>query len=379
MRNATFAIVALLLAIGAAAAYWSMHSAPPPPAVTAKQEVPDAGEALKVVVAPASESARRAALVLPKGPSEDARSVLGAPPVPPAPDAGSDEDRDYLPERQVEWVAELDLKPGAKVSTGELEQTFNAEWMTVNGNPIIYGLDAARHHWTYVGSAEPDATFTQLQLGWRLLDFDGGKAFDLRRAKAVQQALEQRRQKLTTLPARFSLDATAAVRRAEQLEALRKELDDAEIDLVLLAPEGKPFDGRLAWDVLTCLGLEWGDGDYFHWNNPTTVGAGDESLFSVSTGTPPGYLLPEVAAKGELQLEDLSFGFYVPRTHDPQAVLEAMLRGAKYAQKRLGGTLTTPNGQPLDEATLRARVKEAVGKLQDFGLEPGSTAALQLL
>ncbi|MFT3840585.1 MAG: cell division protein ZipA C-terminal FtsZ-binding domain-containing protein [Myxococcaceae bacterium] len=377
MRNATFAIVALLLAIGAAAAYWSMHSAPPPPAVTAKAEPPDAGEALKVVVAPASESAKRAALVLPNGPSEDAQAVLGAPPVPAPPDAGSEE-QDYLPERQVEWVAELDLEPGGSVTTAQLQRVFSPDWMAANGNPIIHGLAAANHRWTYVGAADSEAAFTQLQLAWRLIDFDGGKAFDARRAKALQQALELQRKKVSTVAVRFSLEPTAAAKRAEQLEALRKDLQEAEIDLLLLAPEAQPFDARIAWDVLSCLGLEWGDGDSFHWNNPNSA-AGDESLFSVSTSTPPGYLLPEVVAKGELKLEDLGFGFYVPRTHDPLAVLEAMLRGAKYAQKRLGGTLATPDGQPLDEEKLRARVKEAAGKLQDFGFEPGSKPVLQLL
>jgi cell division protein ZipA len=146
---------------------------------------------------------------------------------------------------------------------------------------------------------------------------------------------------------------------------------------LLVAPEGEHFDGVQLWDALTSLGLRWGDGDYFHWESPHAVG--DDHVFSVGTTTEPGYFLPELATSGRLQVADLAFGFMPMRAHDPLEVLDAMLRGARYVQRRLGGEIRGADGSPLDEHAIRHAIEQLVRDMERAGVAPGSHTALRLL
>jgi cell division protein ZipA len=128
------------------------------------------------------------------------------------------------------------------------------------------------------------------------------------------------------------LQAKAGANRAERLEALKEELEDARATILLAAPEGATFDGKVIWDVMLCLGLRWGDMDEFHWENDEQS-PGDDHLFSVFTGTAPGYFLPEQIAAGQLHVGNLVFEFSIPRSADPEVVVEGMLAAATYAQK----------------------------------------------
>jgi len=115
------------------------------------------------------------------------------------------------------------------------------------------------------------------------------------------------------------------------------------------------------------MGFTWGDGDYFHW-----VDDEGNSLFNVSTSTPRGYFLPEQAIAGKLHVEDLTFAIRIAETRNPDAVLDSMIRAAKYAQARLGGSLGGPDGPALDAAKLRASLQQVVAKMSAVGVAPGS-------
>jgi cell division protein ZipA len=125
----------------------------------------------------------------------------------------------------------------------------------------------------------------------------------------------------------------------------------------LLAPEGPGFEGRDVWDVMLCLGLEWGDMDCFHWINDTSFG--DDFLFSVETSTEPGYFLPEEIAAGTVLVEDLVFVYSIPRSPAPVAVFDAW--GAiDYVKGRLGGEVRDADGETLDvDATRRSIESDA--------------------
>ena len=115
--------------------------------------------------------------------------------------------------------------------------------------------------------------------------------------------------------------------------------------------------------------------DCFHWDNPTRVG--DDYFFSVMTSTEPGYFLPEQIAAGRVAVEDLIFNYSIPRCANPEAVFSRILAAAGYAQKRLGGTLGTEDGLPLDEAETRGEIRAVVAELAEAGFPPGSAHALQ--
>ena len=140
----------------------------------------------------------------------------------------------------------------------------------------------------------------------------------------------------------------------------------------------KSFEGTEIWDKMRSLGLHWGDMDLFHWENPNSDAGGDDHLFSVATSTEPGYFLPEHLAKGEVKTTDLIFSFSIPRSSDPQRVLENMHRAASYCQQKLGGQLLDENGQPFELATELKKCQWVTQNLAGKKLRPGYGDALYL-
>jgi cell division protein ZipA len=152
------------------------------------------------------------------------------------------------------------------------------------------------------------------------------------------------------------------------------QLGNAQVEITLHAALEKPFGAREVWDVMYSMGLEWGDMDLFHWGSPNL---GGDRFFSVETTTEPGYFLPEDAAANK-RFGDLVFAFVIPSTLEPARVAAAVLRGAKYAQRRLGGTLTMGESAPLDDAALLGYVRKTVKAMRDAGVTPGSDEANHL-
>jgi cell division protein ZipA len=81
---------------------------------------------------------------------------------------------------------------------------------------------------------------------------------------------------------------------------------------------------------------------------------------------------------GRVRITDLVFGFSLPRTHDPLAVFDAMSLAVEYGKKRLGGTITTVEGSPVDLSAMRAEIRTSTRDLVDAGVPAGSDDALQL-
>src|SRR5262249_15826044 len=128
---------------------------------------------------------------------------------------------------------------------------------------------------------------------------------------------------------------------------------------------------KAIWDVMLCLGLQWGDMDLFHWENPGIHG--DDHLFSVWTSTPPGYFFPEEIAADRVQSHDLIFGFSIPRTFQPELIFDSMTKAIRYAQKRLGGRLVDIEGNPFSEQTELSKIRNVVKQLRNAGFEPGTS------
>jgi cell division protein ZipA len=365
-------IASLLVAVGTGILLWiragrdaSAASLPPPrPTFRVGDE--------KIRLAPASESRARADAVLPRGPSEDARHVLGTV---DAPRNDNDPDADFLPNDVVAWVVHVTFEGDPALPTAAVLKGIQRELMQDYDGLSIHGFDPAQNRWTYVIPGEP-AKVTKLQLAWQYEPIDEDKPLATLgafrdRLRRVSSAVSPLGKASVTAP----VSPEDAVKRAEVLRDVHRRLD-RPASLLLAAPDGRRFDGRKVWDALSSLGLEWGDMDCFHWNNEG--GIGDDAFFSVSTSTPPGYFLPEDVIAGRVHVEDLIFQFSIPRTHDPAAVFDAMARAAAYVQKRLGGTLYDENGDPAKLDAARAKVERTARELTAAGFVPGSDSALQL-
>lgn len=135
------------------------------------------------------------------------------------------------------------------------------------------------------------------------------------------------------------------------------------------------FDGMQTWNVLQSVGLNWGDGDLFHWVN-TNQNFGDDALFSVGTTTNPGYFLPESVKTGQMNPADLLFAFSIPRNFDPKNVFNAMINAVKYCQKHLGGKMRDKHNHPFNEEKEKQDLELLLKKMNSQGLIPGSNKAL---
>lgn len=326
-------------------------------------------------VMPAPVSEARAAAVLPSKASEDVSYLLGKIDIPRAP-TSSFKHEEYLPYEKVEWVVTVEFPENPRLKPKEIEKLFDSNWRETFGHFTSFGRDADSNRWTFAISAEAPRAMTSIKLAWSYVGLTGD---DPAPTKALfESRLAEINKKLTKFgepKIRANLPPADAAQRAKELRKLKAALDQTTV-LVLKAPPGRRFDGKTIWDVMLCLGLQWGDMDCFHWRNPT--GEGDDALFSVETSTPPGYFLPEAIAANQVHVEDLIFLFSVPRCRAPLEVFDAMARAAEYSQRRLQGHIKDENGKNANLKAMKKRIADIEQRLRQAGLDPGSNDALRL-
>jgi cell division protein ZipA len=332
----------------------------------------------RFVIVPSSVSQQRVAnLKLPSKGSEDASHLLappkGLPKVRPF-----NEDRDFRPDNSIEWVIDVEFENTPVLQRSRILEVFGEKWLSKNGKPMIYGWSPEDNHWTFVGAAGVPETYTKLAFGWWLFDPLSEGQFQITSAELqhCHDALLTCLRQFGTPRLRTNRTSEEAEEISEQIGQLVKECDQ-DVIVVLAAPEGGSFDGRKTWDVMLCLGLQWGDGDLFHWLNESDVG--DDAFFSVETSTPPGYFLPELIAAGEVQVHDLIFAYPIPRSADPEGIFNSMMNAVRYAQKRLGGDVQDAEGKPLDEEIIREKTRSVIQRLKEAGFSPGDGSVLRVM
>jgi cell division protein ZipA len=301
---------------------------------------------------------------LPAKGSEDAAGLLVRPTA-----AGTTSDGEYGPDEAIDWVIDLEPRTAASFSRAAVLSAFDEPWKRNHGFVEVFGV-AATGRWTYVRASDAPEAFRRLAVAVPLYPDPGDLGARLGAIEKAAHALGA----ASVTPRR---GVASAGQRATALASLADELGRAEATAVLKAGDGKTFDGRAIWDAMLSLGLTWGDMDLFHWDNPSRS-VGDDSFFSVSTNTAPGYFLPREIAAGRVHAVDLVFSFSIPRSADPEAVIDAMLAAAEYARRRLGGTLVDRDGARLDPAALRREVRAKAERLRGAGVPPGASAALRL-
>lgn len=301
-------------------------------------------------------------------PSEDVSHIL-VKPESASGEFGFDAARDYLPDPNVDWGVTIEFE-GPSVPREEINRLLDASWLEDHGRPIVYGFSPDEQHWTFANALDSPESFTRLKVAWPLWDAIGEKPKnvsldDLDRWKAAAEERLSVVGRVSTQVDRSADDALAFVAGLSETVAEC----DRDVTLRLVAPEGEKLSGRNVWDVMLCLGLDYGDGDLFHWINNS--GFGDDHFFTIETSTPPGYFIPQRMASGEGDVHDLVFGFSIPRSADPVVVFDSMANAVEYAQQRLGGTIVLKSGEHFDRAAERAKVEGVVRKLRDAGFVPG--------
>lgn len=287
------------------------------------------------------------------------------------------EEVDYRPVDAVEWAIDVEFAGDAVLDAGAILRVFDNAWSESHARPVLYGWSPEINHWTYLVSADAPKKFSKLALGWSLYDplADGPAERSTSTLKAWQQSVEKLASKLGTPRVRINRSAEDAAQLSEKLGALVRTCNQ-DVAIFLVAPSDRRFEGRDIWDVMHCLGLQWGDMDLFHWRNESD--RGDDFYFSVSTSTAPGYFLPEEIAAGRVHIDDLVFSYSIPRSRDPSTVFDSMMNAVEYAQRRLGGQIQGSDGHPIDEESVRLEIRAIVERMKAAGFAPGEDSTLRL-
>jgi cell division protein ZipA len=279
----------------------------------------------------------------------------------------------YRADPEREWIINLVQVNGGLFNKSDLLELFDYEWRS-QFESEIYGFASLEKRWTFAFAGDSPDTYKQIQIAINVQDVysEENQAYDPKKLERYISELEKR---IVKYPTKLKFEQTEsivdAIAKAKKLIELHKEFDNEAI-IVLQSDAG--FRGTEAWDVLLCIGLEWGDGDLFHWNNNSDFGS--DQHFSVWTTTQPNYFLPEQVKEGQMNPENLVFGFSIPRSADPKNIFDIMINSVKYAQKRLGGRILDKDGAPFNEASERKEIGELIEKMKAKGISAGSDKAL---
>jgi hypothetical protein len=360
--------VAVIILI-AALANGCRHEREEPPQVTASDEgVRDPTGWLKaqgLYLGTSSETDARVQKVFPKGvASEDAREAIGI--APPPPD-------DRAPDPTCDVVIAIEVPTAIDLAT--VRKAVNPR---PKGNQSFVKALTTAGKWEYVDDRTATGPYNHVAVTVSFVDIDAPVS-----AAALDREIEWARTALGSLgkgAPTVSMSRAQAVAKASAVFKLKQTLTDDALDagLMIVAPKGKKFRGRLIWDVVYSAGFRWGDGDYFHWvpSADTDVSQG----IGMGTSTGSTYFMPEWVAKddGSADVDDLEMSFNVARAWQPEAMFDVMVRASHYMARRLGGTVLSKDGAPFDEASARARVQSIVTAMSAAGLTPGSGLALRV-
>lgn len=327
-------------------------------------------------LAAASQSKARAEAVLPSQGSEDVSHLLRTFTADELSRPAFDEDRDYLPNAKVDWVVHIDFPPAVVLRKADIGKVFSTDWLNKHDQPTVFGFRPDTQRWTFVNALGVPDNYSRLQIAWKMRPLGEDGPIARQHFEHYEIAVGKAASNLEASGVRIDLSPAEAEKRSAALCELAESCKQG-IDVVLQAPNGRAFEGKLIWDVMLCLGLHWGDMDLFHWENPGIPG--DDHLFSVWTTTPPGYFFPEQIAAGLVQITDLAFGFSIARTFQPELIFDSMMKAVGYAQKRMGGTLKNVDGSQFSKDAARSEICSLVERLRSAGFEPGTDDTLYLI
>jgi cell division protein ZipA len=286
-----------------------------------------------------------------------------------------DENIEYKADSDLDWIINLVSISGENFKKEDLSKMFDADWRN-NFPSLIYGFSPETNKWTFVSAGGAPEIYSKLEIAIDLKEiFNEEKpSYNSRKLERYVTELEKRIKKY---PVKINLEKKESIESAiQKAKILVSTYNEFNLDEIIVLQSDKQFDGLETWDVLQSVGLQWGDGDLFHWNNNRNYG--HDQYFSVWTTTEPGYFLPEEIKDRNMNPQNLVFGYSVPRSADPKNVFEVMLNAVKYCQKRLGGNILNKDMKPIDVAQERNKINELIKNMDNKKIKTGSDKALKM-
>jgi len=307
-------------------------------------------------------------------PSEDVSHILDKDKL-SFPKRKLEEKEEYKANSERERIIDLIQVNGDNFKKEDFNKMFDYEWRS-NFQSTLFGLSPEENRWTYANVGGSPDIYSKLQVAIDVQEvYNDEQNYS---PEKLQRYLTELRTRIKGYPTPLKLEVNEpieeAISKAKNLVSLHKEFN---VDAIIVLQSEQRFNGIEVWDVLQSVGLTWGDMDLFHWNNYESD-YGHDQHFSVWTSTNPGYFFPEEIKNGNMNPENLIFGFSVPRSADPINVQKIMIEAVKYCQKRLGGKILDKNGKPFKEEQETVQMIELVDKMKLKGLIPGSDNALRM-
>lgn len=281
---------------------------------------------------------------------------------------------EYKADPEREWIINLISTDGISFKKEDFDKMFDYDWRS-KFQSTIYGYSPEENGWTYANAGDSPDVFSKLQVAVDIQDaFNETPDYNPQKLKRYIDELEKRIKKY---PIKLKIEQSetieSAISKAKELVQLNQEFN---LDAIVVLQADKQFNGLDMWDALQSVGLKWGDGDLFHWGNDEDYG--HDQHFSVWTTTEPGYFLPEEVKDGNMNPQNLIFGFSIPRSADPKNVYEIMINTVKYCQKRLGGQVFDRNMKPFNEEKEKEELLGFLKRMEQKGLIAGSDKALRM-
>ena len=291
------------------------------------------------------------------------------------PEIKLEEKEEYKANPSREWIIDLIQINGDNFNKIDFNKMFDYEWRS-NFQSTLFGFSPEENRWTYANAGGTPDIYSKLQVAVDVQGvYNDEENYSTEKLQRYLTELEKRIKKYPT-PLKIETNESIedAIQKSKKLVSLQKEFN---LDAIIVLQAKNKFKGIEIWDVLQSVGLKWGDMDLFHWNNYESD-YGHDQHFSVWTSTNPGYFFPEEIKNGNMNPENLIFGFSVPRSADPINVQKVMIEVVKYCQKRLGGEILDKNGNIFNEKKGTLQMIEFVDKMKGKGLIPGSDEALRM-
>jgi cell division protein ZipA len=283
-------------------------------------------------------------------------------------------DGNYRALPAIHWIVDIYPPKGFIFRKAKFLEVFDYDWRSKYPSQF-YAHFPSTDKWSFAIAGDSPDEFDSLELAIELAGvFDENELS----ADRLESYLSELNHKLKKFETKFEVVPRESLKdaciRSAQLKMLQRELK-SEI-IVVLKSDGH-FKSIEFWNTLVDVGLKWGDGDLFHWENYESH-IGDHHFFDVWTSSDPGYFLPEEVAVNKFKPKDLIFGFSIPRSGDPEKVFEMMSEAIAYCQKRLEGVLLDQNGNPFDKEQYKRAIQQTISRMKEHGLELGQGLTLRL-
>lgn len=281
---------------------------------------------------------------------------------------------DYRGSPEIEWVIEISPPDNYYFDKEEFLQVFDYDWRS-NFSSNFYAHFPDSNEWSFAIYGGSPQVFDSLELAIELTDRYNENDITEERLNNYLTELHKRLQKFgVEFIVNPNVSITEAVEKSKTLRAFQRKLYN---DVTLVLQSKTKFEPIRMWNTLVNVGLKWGDGDIFHWENYGSE-SGDEQIFSVWTTTDPGYFFPEEIKNKRMKPKNLVFGFQLPRSVDPERVFEMMFNAVEYCQQELGGQILDENGNPFDKERYEKRIKESLTSIEEKGLRSGEGYLLRI-